>query len=347
MYNSVHILDDQPKNREKWTDYVHRHPDACLDHCWEWRWVLERSFGYHPYYIGAFESDRLIGILPLFHVPRGFGRSDLVSIPFGNYGGICADSPHAVSLLINEAKRLMKSLNCSFVTLNNRTPVDSAELQSLNEKARYSMQIDNSIPQEKIFSSLKETVRRRVRYCRKHGVIIDSSRDTGPLYEIHLHKFRLLGTPCFPRAYFDLTLEHFGKRAIIHYAYYENKPIAFKFCLFFHQSMITIVGGDLEQYVYLNPNYLLFWHGIQTVVTNGLSELDMGRSSRNSGPAQHKMFLGMKELPLGYQYLLSDKHKFSPRSAKNSRFQLASRIWRRIPINCTKILGPRIVRYFA
>lgn len=343
--SNVRILDDQPKNRDIWTDYVQRHSEATIDHCWEWRWILESSFGFKPYFIGAFDSDRLTGILPLFHVPCGLGRSALVSIPFGNYGGICADSPDMGSMILEEAKHLMKHFKCLYVALHHRTPVNSDELQSVDDRARFSMPIEDS--PETIFARLNRSARRQMRFGSEAEVTINSSRDTGPLYKIHLRKFRRLGTPCFPRAYFDLTLKHFGNHAFIHYAHYRNEVIAFHFVLLFRQSLVITTGGDLEQYRFLHPDYILSWRAIEIAATSGLSEVDMCRSLRNSGPARHKLVLGMREYPLVYQYLVSDKHRLALRSPSDSKFRMASRLWRKIPLGFTQVLGPKIVRYFA
>jgi FemAB-related protein (PEP-CTERM system-associated) len=342
----VRTLDDQKENRVQWSDFVENHCDACLDHCWEWRWVLKEAFGYQPYYLGAFEDGRLAGILPLFHVPLGFGRYSLVSIPFGNYGGICADSSKIAAALIEETSRLMERLNCSHATFFNRKTIQSDRLISRDEKARYSLALKD-VSLEHIFAGLHGSVRKKFRQAVKHGLTFERSRDTGALYEMHIRKFHQLGTPCFPKSYFDLILKHFNGRTFIYYVCFENKPVAFKFCFDFRGSLVMLVGGDLKEYLNLHPNYFLFWKAMEDAKSRGCYEFDMGRSSRNSGPAQHKLFLGMNESPLGYQYLFSGEHKFALRTTGSHRFQLASQVWRRLPLSMTKIIGPQLVRYFA
>ncbi|MCK5012755.1 MAG: GNAT family N-acetyltransferase [Candidatus Omnitrophica bacterium] len=342
---SIRILEDNLNNGEIWSEYVYARPEATLDHCWEWRRVLERSFGFKPYYMGVFQSDRLTGILPLFHVPRGFGRSALVSIPFGNYGGICADSADSAIALLDEAKRLTEDLKCVYMELHHKEPIDSEELQSVDHRRQFSLQLNGSV--ETIFNSLKKTIRKKIRYAAKHGVTVHSSRDTGFLYKIHPDKFWRLGTPCFPRAYFDLTLKHFGERAEIKYACYKGRIVAFYLIHFFRASLVSTIAGDLPQYLNVHPNVCLVWDQIKTAVKLGLTEFDMCRSRPGSGSANFKLFLGMRESPLGYQYYVPNKDKFSVHNARDLKFQLASRVWRRMPLGCARVLGPKIVRYFA
>jgi FemAB-related protein (PEP-CTERM system-associated) len=341
----VSISDGGCRDRKLWTEYVDSHLEATVDHCWEWREILERSFGFEPYYLAAYDGLRVCGILPLFRVPRGFGRTALVSIPFGNYGGVCADSHQAACALVEEAGRLMREFRCSHVALHHQRPVASEDLVGAHDKVRFTKQISGTV--DEMFGDLPPSVRKKVRYSTKHGVQIVTSRNSAELYRIHTEKFRRLGTPCFPKEYFDLTLERFGDRAQIHYAVYRDTVIAFNFVLLFRSSFLVTVGGDVKDFLFLHPNYFLYWHELKIAVERGLREVDMCRSSRAGGPADHKRMLGLMESELGYQYLTPERGKISVRSPRDARFSLATRLWRFLPLSCTRLLGPKLVRYFA
>ncbi len=344
---SVRLFQDCPEDQRLWTEYVFRQPQATVDHGWEWRQVLQGAFRFEPIYVGAFEGERLAGVLPLFQVPCLFGKTALVSIPFGNYGGICADGPAATGALLDEARRLMQARGCAHVCFYHKHPVDGAGLVRRDDKVRYSMPVDPSGGLGHAMACLKKMTRKKVNYGMKSGLVAGASRDTGPLYEIHLRRFRELGTPCFPRSYFDLVLKHFGERAILNYAYADNKPVAFKFDVMFRGSFLAIVAGQLAAYKRLNPNIILFRQSVADAVTHGFSEIDMGRSSRGSGPAHYKACMGFDETPLGYQYLLAEDAKLSFYTTSGLKFRLAGAVWRKMPLACTAALGPKLVRYFA
>jgi len=342
----VRILEDNQINQQCWMEFVDRHPEATIDHCWQWRAILKGAFGFEPYYLGAFAENKLVGILPLFHVPRTMGRSDLVSVPFGNYGGICADNIAASDALIDEANRLVGKLNCSYAALHHKKdPVNSNKLEAVNEHARFNFPITDSA--ENMFKKWGTNNRKKVRVSNDAGVTIAQSKDIEPLYQIHLHKFHRLGTPCFPRSYYQLILEHFGDQAAIYYAYYQNKVIAYDLVFFFKKSLLMPLSGAYKEYFHLHPNHLLFWHEVSTAAQRGLSEVDMCRSRRDGGSSQFKRLLGMKEESLGYQYIVADKEKFSPCRSYDPKFKLAIQIWQQLPLSITKFLGPKIVRYFA
>lgn len=342
--SDARLLDDADKNL--WTDYVNRHPDATLDHCWEWRDILQKSFRFQPFYLGSFTNHRLNGILPLFRVPRGLGRWALVSIPYSNYGGICADTPDATHALIRSAKELMPRLKCADIAFHHRTPVDSSDLQQVCNKARFYRQVTIE-PEEMIFKNLPKKVRNRVRYATRNGMTLQQSRNSTALYAIHVDQFRRLGTPCFPKSYFDLTLAHFGDAVEIHYAVINHEPIAFNFAHYFRSSLLVTAGNSLRKTLDLSPNDFLYWHGVRIAAARGLTEFDLCRSTRGSGPALHKLRLDLKESPLAYQYLTSKKIKPDPSTPKNNKFGLAIKVWQRLPLPLTQTLGPKVVRYFA
>ena len=50
-------------------------------------------------------------------------------------------------------------------------------------------------------------------------------------------------------------------------------------------------------------------------------------------------------MPLPYQYLLLRGQAMPDLSPSNPRFNLAQRVWPRLPLPVTKVLGPLVTRY--
>ena len=73
-------------------NFVYSAPHGSLFHTSRWKNVLERTFNYRSVLLSVYERDRIVGVLPLFWVPKPIKGQQLVSIPFGLYGGICADT---------------------------------------------------------------------------------------------------------------------------------------------------------------------------------------------------------------------------------------------------------------
>ena len=88
-----------------WTEYIRKHPQATFYHEIGWKEVIERSFGHKTYYLMAMRQDNIAGILPLVHLKSHLFGSILCSMPFLNFGGICADDSEAENELLDSGSR--------------------------------------------------------------------------------------------------------------------------------------------------------------------------------------------------------------------------------------------------
>jgi hypothetical protein len=92
----------------------------------------------------------------------------------------------------------------------------------------------------------------------------------------------------------------------------------------------------VDDYTYLA---ILRWgrdHGFRT--------FDFGRSKRGTGAYDFKRRWGMEEVPLGYQYHLEKARELPNVSPVNPKYQAAIRVWQKLPLPLTRILGPMIVK---
>ena len=55
---------------KEWDDFVHFAPNGSLFHTTRWKNVLERTFNYRPVLLSVYERDHIVGVLPLFWVPK-------------------------------------------------------------------------------------------------------------------------------------------------------------------------------------------------------------------------------------------------------------------------------------
>lgn len=342
---NIIVFNDSAHEKRTWDAYVEAHPRATHDHLWNWRYILRNSFGYSPHYFGAMEGDRLKGVLPLFRVPQKFGRGcAYVSIPFGNYGGILADDEATAAELLAAAKDLVHRNKADHLDLRHMHEVSDAQLQPLRLHNRFVTDLSEGA--ESLFKNIGRNNRNKIRKAQKLMEII-SSRDTTDLYRIHLETTRRLGTPCFPKSYYQNVLDEFPEDTFIHYVLHEGKVIAFDLCLVFKKSMVTQFNGSLYEYQKMKPNNLLYWTGVETACAKGLQELDLCRSRIDSGSAAHKRELRMREVPLAYQVYQPEGKPFSVKSPSNPKYQLAIETWKRLPLSLTRLIGPQIVRYLA
>ncbi|MBI4003950.1 MAG: FemAB family PEP-CTERM system-associated protein [Candidatus Omnitrophica bacterium] len=341
----VRLFQDTPVDAEGWETYVRSCDHATSDHLWGWRRVLAGAFGFHPHYLGAVDGDRVVGILPLFRIPHGWGRCALSSIPFGNYGGICADSDDAARVLLEAAKERLDRMKGTYLELRHRTPLPDGALRPQRLHSRFVLPLAGDAAL--LFQALGSNNRNKVNRAMRLGLRVVASQDVNRLYPIHVRTAHRLGTPCFPRRYFELIVEEFAAAVEMSFVVHEHQDIAYSLLLRFKRSLVCQFNGSLAEGLKSKPNNLLVWHAIEQGCRLGFEEFDYCRSRRDSGTADFKRRLRLREEPLGYQYYLRNGQALPAHNPSNPTYRLAIRAWRRLPLALTRLLGPALVRYLA
>jgi hypothetical protein len=70
---------------------------------------------------------------------------------------------------------------------------------------------------------------------------------------------------------------------------------------------------------------------------------DMGRSPINKGTYRYKSSWGAKPVQLYYTYL-ADKTEHIPHYFESKTLQLATTMWKKVPLPLTKMLGPKLIK---
>jgi FemAB-related protein (PEP-CTERM system-associated) len=335
------------EDRRIWDAFVMSSPDSTSDHLWAWRDILNAAFGFNEaYYLGAYENGCLRGILPLFRIPRGIGKTALTSIPFGNYGGVCAETPEIAEALIKKAIGIAAQKNARYLELKHQKPVNTPALQNpRHSHSRYflSLKADPQIHWKEIGQNNRSKIQR----AKKWGLTTSSSKNADLLYPLYVHTARRQGVPCFPKNYFEEILRNYGENSKILFANYDGKPVAYYLCLYFKNTMLVQFAGALSDYYTYYPNELLFWTALEEACALSLSEFDFCRSRIETGTAEFKKKLRFKEDPCDSQYYLPAQILLTEAKAGKSKFRWASRAWQQLPLKVTESLGPVLLRYFA
>lgn len=341
----VRLLSETPQHEAAWEAFVARHDHATSDHWWGWRRVLQGAFGFQPYYLAAMQGQEMVGILPLFRIPRGFGKWALCSIPFGNYGGICSDSEEAAERLLDEAKRVLVRTRAAYLEFRSRHPLNDRTLRPQTLYSRFIFPLHGDI--DKHAQQLGGSNRNKINRAIKHGLKVTHRHSADELHPIHTQTTRRLGTPCFSKRYFDLILKTFTDKAEVCLVEFQGRVIAYDLVLTFKRELVCQFNGSLEAYFKLYPNKLLVWHLIETGCKRGMQTLDYCRSRAGTGNVDFKRELRMIEEPLGYQYYVPNGNEIPQRNPSNAKYAWLIRTWQRLPVAVTRALGPALVRYVA
>ncbi len=334
---------DEPK---KWDEYVINHGDATFYHQSGWRRVIEKTFAHKAYYLAALDMEEVRGVLPLFLIrSRLFGKY-LVSLPFADYGGICADSVEIGQGLLDKA-----------IEIGGREGVDYLELRDVRETAytgvvaktgKVTFILDLSAGSEELWRGLRKQVRNRVRKGQKAGLSMEEGEEhLKSFYHVFSLGMRDHGTPVLPMSFFRSVLHEFPRHANVYVVYHEEKPIAAKLSVFFKDCLYLIWSSFVKGYSPLVPNYVLTWEVLRRACEAQCQWCNMGRSSPDSGPYEFKRQWGPEVRRLYWHYHLNGVDSIPDLSPGNRKYQVAIGLWKRLPLRVANTLGPFIARNVA
>jgi FemAB-related protein (PEP-CTERM system-associated) len=309
-----------------------------------WLSVLAESLGHTPYCFEAVEGGATRGILPLAYLRSLlFGRF-LVSLPYLNYGGVLADDEPTAQLLIDGAVQLADRLGVRRLELRHEHPVPHPRLgHTRTDKVH--MRLDLPGTPGTLWTDLDAKVRSQVRKGQKSGLtVVWGTRDLLPeFYAVLSHNMRDLGTPVYGRSLFAHILDRFPTQAEICVVRAERQAVAGAVLL--HGWGVTEVpsASALRSHNHTCANMLMYWHLLERSVQRGQDVFDFGRSTRDSGPHRFKKQWGATPAGAEWQYYLRSGSLGDARP-DNPRYGRLIRLWRRLPVALTRLIGPPIVR---
>jgi serine/alanine adding enzyme len=331
------------QHSELWNNFAAAH-DAGVNYLrWQWKYVMERAFGWRTFYLLAEESGEVHGVLPLvWQNSRLFGNL-LSSMPYFSEGGILATSEVAEGLLLSEAILLARQLKSKHVELRQMTKL-AADLPSKTD--RVAMVVDLHPNPETMLQRFDTKMRSNVRRCCKKGLVAEFGglEFLGDFYKIFAHRMRDLGTPVYAKGFFEQILSVFPKESFICRVRSQQKIVSASFMTGFRNSIESNWAASLPEGKDLKASMFMAWQSMCFAAAKGYRRFDFGRSSIGSPTYNFKLEWNARVIPL-YWYLWSPRDEKSIElDRRNPKFRAAIEIWKKLPLPVTKVLGPPIAK---
>jgi len=329
---------------EGWERYIASHPQATNYHQIAWRKVIELSFGHRTHYLAATNgAGRIMGVLPLAHMSSRLFGSFLVSLPFFNYGGILADSAEVEQLLVEGSERIMAQLSATHVELRHCETI-VASLPSKRHKVTMILNLESTA--EAQWKSFNAKLRNQIRKPEKSGLEprLGGIELLDGFYDVFARNMRDLGTPVYAKDFFKNILNELPEATRIVAVSCEGKIIAAGIATWFRDTMEIPWASSISDYKSMCPNNMLYWEAIKFAIGKGFSRFDFGRSTPDEGTFNFKKQWGAIPIQLNWQYLLPDGASLPELNPKNPKYDLAIKIWQKLPLPVTRMLGPHIVK---
>jgi FemAB-related protein (PEP-CTERM system-associated) len=371
----------QKEDEKRWDRYV---IDSDVSHCYHligWRNVIEKTFGHKTYYLMATEgppetntickispvnstnstnpinpinpsnpsnpknpSNRIVGILPLVRLKSLLFGNFMVSCPYFNYGGICANNDEVREQLLKEAVDITEREGGKHIELRHTNHI----LNGLPARtAKVSMRLRLSQNPEELWDSFSSKLRSQIRRPTKEGMYSRFGREEelDNFYTIFATNMRDLGTPVYSKAFFKNILVEFPEVTWICTLYTkEGIPVGSGFLVGFKDMLEIPWASSIRNYNHLSPNMLLYWNVLKSACEKGYKVFDFGRSTPGEGTYKFKEQWGAKPVQLYWHYWLKNGGPLPELNPDNPKYRLAIRIWQKLPVELTRFIGPRIIK---
>lgn len=327
-----------------WDGFVLGQPGASPYHLVAMRAVFERALRQRTAYLVARRGREIVGVLPLARLRSFlFGRF-LSSLPAFNYAGILAPDPVVAAALLARAVELARAERASHVELRHLVALPLG-LRIRTSRVRQVLDLPKS--GDAFERTIGFKLRNRVKKARREGLVFEwRGPDALPgFYETFASNMRDLGTPVYARSLFACTLEALRDRVRIAIVRAGETVHAAGVVISFGKTLHLPWAASLHQSRPLCANVLLYFEMAARACDEGFETFDLGRSPLGSGHHGFKAQFGARTLDLPWQYWLAREAGGVPEIApENPRYGLARRVWRRLPLRVTKVLGPPITR---
>jgi len=333
------------EDKERWDAYVMKSDLSACYHLSGWKTVMEKSFGHKTYYLLAEDAKNEIkGILPLVHLRSILFGNFVVSLPYFNYGGICADNEVAFDQLLKESANIATKANAEHIELRHTQDIRNGLPVKMS---KVSMRLALPGDPQELWKSFPSKLRSQIRKASKEDMYAKVGREEEieSFYQIFSINMRDLGTPVYPKVFFRNILEAFSESSYICTVYTKGgQPAASGFLVGFKEGMEIPWASSLRNYNQHSPNMLLYWSVLKFACENGYRYFDFGRSTHSEGTYKFKEQWGAKPVQLYWHYWMRNGGPLPELNPRNPKYQLAIKLWQKLPVSVTKIIGPKIVK---
>jgi FemAB-related protein (PEP-CTERM system-associated) len=313
-------------------------------HLPSWIECLKSGLKHRGYVIRAVDEGNKVGELPLMLVSGPIFGKFLCSLPYINTGGAWAKNDEIGKALIDKACELADSLNVRYLELRHEQPFPHPKL-NFERSDKVHMRLSLSENDEELDRGFKSKLRSQVRKSGSHDHVVKwGNHDLlNKFYAVFSTNMRDLGTPVFPRALFGSILTEFGPDAELCLVENGAKPIAG--ALLVHSNGTTEVpsASSLRAWNPTGANMFMYRQLLSRAIQRGSHTFDFGRSSVDTGTYKFKAQWGAKPHPAVWQYYIR-KGSADDMRPDSDRNQKLIKIWQKLPVWLTRVIGPPIVR---
>lgn len=333
-------------DRSHWENYVKSHPQSTVFHQLAWCDAVAEAYGHDLSHFTAWQEDRLVGILPLMVVNGFLTGKVLVSVPYGTYGGLLADSGQIEQIILDEAEKFRSIIQARYLELRHREP-RGVSLPSFGNYVTFRKELP--IHEDEVLQKYPKKARAATRNGLKmigEDCSIFSSHMLRTIYGLYAWNMKKHGSPNYSLAFFEALQRHYGEDCVCLVIHDGVSPLGGVVSFIFRDEITPYFCGTTPTGDRCCVSNVMFLKLMQYAIKKGLRIFDFNRTRRdNSGPFNFKRHMGFEPVDLNYQVSLSVGEKIPNLSPSNKRYKMAIKVWKKLPLWITKPAGQRISKW--
>ena len=335
----VMLLDESQNAR--WDRFVAQHPEGEFFHLSGWLQVIREAYGHPCWFYYVEDQGEILAVLPLAQINSWLFGNKLISLPFAVSAGVFAKNQAAMELLIAQAQALATELNVDCLELRHRKAKMSGWSQHPSHE-NFSCTLAQSA--EAILAQIKKKQRAVVRQSLANSLSYRIETDCTHFFPIYSESVRNLGTPVFPKAYFETLLRVFPNQVDILTVFSGAAAVSSVLSFYYKNQVLPFYGGGTSAARNLKSNDFMYYQLMCHAQQRGMTSFDFGRSKIGSGAHAYKKHWGLEPQSLFYEHYLVKSHELPDISPNNPKYQLFIKAWKKLPLPISRALGPVLAK---
>ena len=326
-----------------WDAFVLEARDASLYHLSGWTELAREVFGHRTLFVESRDAaGSLDGVLPVTQQRSWLLGNFATSVAFFNYGGALAAEPDVARRMMARAAEAAEELGCRYLEFRDRQ-TRSGDWTLRIDKITLQLELPATV--DALSKGLGSKLRAQVKRAEREGVQCrtGAAELLDDFYAVFAENMRDLGTPVYPKRFFEAILGRFERFAQLVVIDSHGLPAAAAFLVFWRGRAEVPWASCRASAKSLGFNMRLYWELLRLSVDRGCTTFDFGRSTVDSGTYRFKRQWGAQPVPLyWYRWGRHERGKAEAGGDRGRAMQLATAIWQRLPLSVANALGPRI-----
>jgi len=328
---------------ERWKLLLSLLPASGLFHSAEWIGLLRSAYKLRFVVAELREREKVLAAVLMAHPYPRWISDRLTALPFSDFCPPLEAEPGAAIALLG---KLAQSGYSSRVEVRGACGARPWQVS----RTFMHWEVDCEIFRRGMNKVLGTAFRREVKRGQEEGLTVESGSSAAffeRFYRLQLQTRQRLGLPSQSRQFFQQVHRWFGTRNLGEVWLAQRNGIDHAgVVLLFEKDVLHFKWGARSSEMAGGANHLLHWHIIENH-WNRYQRFDLGRSGNaNDGLSRWKRHIGGRASELAYSYLPTAP-SVSNSEELSGIAQGISKLWRRLPLPVTELVGTRLYRFLG